>query len=66
MTKQNPDRLCKECSKFDYDMNRRGGISMDMFVVCECDKPEATLEEILELQEAENEKGLHIESQVHL
>ena len=66
MTKLNPNMLCKECSKFDYDMNRRGGISMDVFVVCECEKPVATLEEILVSQEEENVKDSHIESTAHL
>ena len=56
MTKKNPDILCRECAKFDYDMNRKGGVSMDVFVVCECDKLEATLEEIQGFQEEESGK----------
>ena len=35
MTKENPNRLCKECLKFDYEMNRKGGSSSDVFVVCD-------------------------------
>ncbi len=38
MTKQNPDILCKSCEEFDYVMNRKDGVSSDVFVVCECDE----------------------------
>ena len=38
MTKKNPDHLCKSCSEFDYAMNRRDGVSMDMLVVCDHDE----------------------------
>lgn len=38
MTKTNPEILCPACKKFDYDMNRSGGVSMDVFVVCDCDE----------------------------
>ena len=37
MTKQSPEILCKSCQEFDYIMNRKDGISMDVFVLCECD-----------------------------
>lgn len=37
MTKQNPDILCHRCQEFDYIMNRKGTVSMDVFVICECD-----------------------------
>jgi Zn ribbon nucleic-acid-binding protein len=35
MTKQNPGILCKACSEFDYNMNRKDGISFDVYVRCE-------------------------------
>ncbi len=56
MTKNNPERLCKSCAKFDYDMNRRDGISFDMFVRCECNSPEVTLEELKKLYNEEKEE----------
>jgi hypothetical protein len=43
MTKQNPDKLCGECKEFDYLLNRSGGISFDMFVVCEHDEEEVCM-----------------------
>jgi hypothetical protein len=38
MTKNFPDKLCIHCEEFDYCMNRKGGVSRDVFVVCECDR----------------------------
>ncbi len=38
MTKQNPDILCHSCKEFDYAMNRQNGVSLDIWVVCECDE----------------------------
>lgn len=38
MTKQDPDKLCESCKEFDYIMNRKDGISFDMYVVCEHDE----------------------------
>lgn len=35
MTKQDPDKLCKDCAEFDYMMNRQGGVSSDVLVVCD-------------------------------
>lgn len=37
MTKYERDILCPSCRDFDYAMNRQGGVSHDVFVVCECD-----------------------------
>lgn len=39
MTKQHPDRLCRTCYEFDYNMNRKDGVSADMLVVCDHDEP---------------------------
>lgn len=35
MTKENPEELCEECKKFDYIMNRKDGVSFDVYVVCD-------------------------------
>lgn len=43
MTKKNPDKLCKECEEFDYIMNRKDGVSMDVYVVCEHDEREEVI-----------------------
>lgn len=46
MTKYDPDILCPGCRDFDYAMNRQGGVSHDVFVVCECDwKPPIILDD---------------------
>lgn len=34
MTKHDPYKLCPECQDFDYNMNRKGGVSSDVLVVC--------------------------------
>lgn len=48
MTKYNPDILCPGCRDFDYVMNRKGGVSHDVWVVCECDwKPPISTVKIL-------------------
>ena len=40
MTRQDPDKLCPACLKFDYDMNRRDGICPDILVSCIHDEEE--------------------------
>ncbi len=37
MTKQNPDLLCQNCQNFYEIMNQQGNISLDVFVICNCD-----------------------------
>ncbi len=35
MTKQDPHKLCKACQEFDYVMNRRDGVCLDVLVCCD-------------------------------
>lgn len=39
----NENKLCKECQKFDYIMNRKDGVSFDVFVICEHASEEKTI-----------------------
>lgn len=48
MTKYDPNILCLGCIDFDHTMNRSGGVSHDVWVVCECDwKPPIGIARIL-------------------
>jgi hypothetical protein len=44
MTKSDPDKLCGECKKFDYDINRRNGPCPDIWVVCDHEENDKSFE----------------------
>ena len=50
MTKDNPEILCDECKKFDRNMNRSDGVSLDMFVQCHHEIKDKMKKEIDEIQ----------------
>ncbi len=70
MIKSNPDILCPSCLQFDYDMNRKGGVSLDVLVVCNCDwKQPSTAQMLHDEKVCENNekiKLMQIDGKIHI